>query len=275
MRVGKKIGVLLLIALGLAQGLRADERLFGYSYLAEVLPKGEGEFEQWITNLQGHDQGIFSRWQVREEFEAGLTDRLSASLYLNLNSVYESQLDLGTGLVTTTNEFEFDGISTEWKYLVLSPDTDKLGVLLYFEPRYSSTELEFEVKLVLQKNLGEDWVAALNLVGENEYQYTATSQEVVGKGQVTAGLAFRMTPKSSVGLELVNDRVWPDQWGYEAWNTWYLGPSFHYAAPKWWVTFSLLPQVHGSPETIQGDGRYLADDDAARMQTRLIMGVNF
>lgn len=266
---------LFVATLALGAKLQADERLFGYSYLAEVLPKGDAEFEQWITNLQGHEQGIFSRWQLREELEAGLTDRLSASLYLNLNSVYESQWDPATDVVTTTNELEFDGISTEWKYLVLSPDTDKLGLLLYFEPRYSSTEFELEAKVVLQKNLGENWVAAMNLIGENEYQYTANSQETVGKGSVSTGLAYRVTPKASIGLEVVNDRTWPDQWGYEAWNTWYAGATYHYAAPKWWATFTLLPQIHGNPESIAGDGRFLADEDAARVQTRLITGVNF
>ena len=267
--------LLALVSLALGASVQADERLFGHSYPAEVLPKGDLEFEQWITNLQGHEQGIFSRWKIREELEAGLSDRLSASLYVNLNSVYSSQLDLSTGAVTSTNEFEFDGISTEWKYLVLNPVTDGFGLLLYFEPRYSSTELEFEAKLVLQKDLGEDWVAVLNLAGENEYQYTANSQEVVGKGSVTGGLAYKLSPKSSVGLELVHDRVWPDQWGYEAWNTWYVGPAFHYTAPKWWITFNILPQVHGAPESIPGDGRFVSDDDAARVQTRLIVGSNF
>ena len=269
----KTLATLLLVSATLSA--RADEKLFTYSYMADVLPKGNLEFEQWITNLNGHAEGIFSRWKAREELEAGLTDRLSASLYLNLESVYESHLDLGTGLVTSTNEFAFDGISSEWKYLVLSPLTDKVGLLVYFEPRYSGPELELEAKLVLQKDLGEDWSLVLNLTGENEYKFGAGTQEVVGEGQISAGVAYKFTPKASVGLEVVNDRRWPDSWGYEAWNAWYAGPALHYAADKWWTTFTLLPQIHGNPESIVGDGRFLGDDDAARVKTRLVLGVNF
>jgi len=53
---------------------RADERLFTYSYEAEVLPKGGVEFEQWLTHRRGKQDGVFAAWDFREELEFGLTE---------------------------------------------------------------------------------------------------------------------------------------------------------------------------------------------------------
>src|SRR5882724_12258113 len=68
----------------------ADERLFTYTYQAEVLPKGALEFEQWITNRNGRASGVYSAFDLREEFEAGLTDKLTTAVYLNTKSEYQS-----------------------------------------------------------------------------------------------------------------------------------------------------------------------------------------
>jgi hypothetical protein len=247
----------------------ADERLFTYSYEAEVLPQGGLEFEQWITNASGHASGVFSRWKTREELEYGLTDKLSASLYLNFESSYESLPGSAPA-----SESSFDGVSTEWKYRLLNPDLDPLGLLLYFEPRYSGPELELEGKAVLQKNLGESWMAVLNLTLENEYGFTADAQALHGELTGSGGLACKVTPQFSVGLEGQNLRVWPD-WSSEGSSTWSLGPVLHLEQPKWWATFTVLPQVFGQPASLPGDNRFLGDDDHAKVETRLVVGLNF
>ena len=36
-----------------ASQMRADENLFGYTYTADVLPRGKWELEQWITDRIG------------------------------------------------------------------------------------------------------------------------------------------------------------------------------------------------------------------------------
>src|SRR3990167_3024714 len=85
--------VLLLVAfsaLFLPSSGFSDERYFTYSYDAEVLPKGQSEFEQWITARVGKKGGDYARWDFREEFEYGLTERLTTALYLNFTDVYSS-----------------------------------------------------------------------------------------------------------------------------------------------------------------------------------------
>src|SRR6185436_15036116 len=146
--------------------------------------------------------------------------------------------------------------STEWKYLVLSPEKDPLGLMLYIEPGYNGPELELEAKLILQKNIGESLVAALNLMVENEYAYEAASQVIEGFGEGTLGLAWKATPGYAIGLELRNHREYPDNWGWEEHSAWFIGPSLHAAKDKWWATLTVLPQIGGRPETIKGDGRF-------------------
>ena len=57
------------------------------SFASRTLPKGAAEFEQWVTlralrnDKVGQDN--FNRWELREEFEYGITDRDTISLYLN------------------------------------------------------------------------------------------------------------------------------------------------------------------------------------------------
>jgi hypothetical protein len=263
---------ILLAALVLACRLHADEHLFGYSYEADLLPKGALEFELWATNLNGQAEGVFSRWKLRQELEYGLTDTLSASLYLNFNDVYTSINDPVKG-TQSQESFGFDGLSTEWKWQVLSPYKDVLGLVLYFEPRYSGTELELEPKLILQKNLGESWVMVLNLTPETEYAYAADGQTMHAEEFLSLGVARKLGP-AALGLELLNHRLRPD-WGDETSSAWYLGPSFHFAAEKWWATLTLLPQVQGQPSTISGDPRTLGSDDFAKVETRLLAGLEF
>src|SRR5437867_5347424 len=88
----------------LLPGSRADERLFTYSYEADVLPKGGVEFEQWVTHQRDKKEGVFSRWDFREELEFGLTERLTSALYLNFRDTGER---IG-GM--EAHEFEFKGV---------------------------------------------------------------------------------------------------------------------------------------------------------------------
>jgi hypothetical protein len=252
---------------------RADERLFTYTYQAEVLPKGAMEFEQWITNRNGHANGVFSSFDLRQEFETGLTDRLTTALYFNTKSVYESVYDNVLLTDVNTEEFAFEGISNEWKYLAVSPMDHWLGVLGYAELGYNGPEFEAEGKLILEHRFSEDLIWAMNFVVENEYVYEASRQSIEGKSEFTTGLSYRLMPEFAVGLEARNHRIWPDNWGYQGFNAWFLGPSFHTVHDKWWATLTVLPQLSGQSESITGDGRELVEHE--RVETRLIFGVNF
>src|SRR5438128_9234605 len=89
----------------------ADTRRFTYTYEPETIPEGGTEFEQCVTLRRQRNKIVgqenYNRWDIREEFEYGVTDRYSVSLYLNGDS--ESFRDPGTG--NHFSKFRFDGVS--------------------------------------------------------------------------------------------------------------------------------------------------------------------
>ena len=267
-RLGRS-ALLAAAALLTATAVRADERLFTYVQEAEVLPKGGLEFEQWLTHRRDKADGVFARWDFREELEYGFTDRLSGAGYLNFKSTHSEGV---TGRADE-DSFKFEGVSTELKYQLLNPNTKPLGVLLYGEATYNGDEFELEEKLVLQKNFGEKWVTALNVTLEEEWAFTATDTEEELKLELTAGVAYKINSHWSVGLEGRNHRVYAPGFNFdnrEA-DAWFVGPNVHYAHGPWWATLTVLPQVHGSPATRNS----LELDEHEKIEVRLIAGVNF
>jgi hypothetical protein len=244
---------------------RADERMFAYSYEADVLPEGGVEFEQWITSRAGREGGDYNRWEIREELEYGITDRLTTALYLNLKETYFSPKD---ETAETTDKFEFSGVSSEWKYQLINPNTNPVGVLLYGEGTFDSDEIEAEEKLVLSSILAEDWVAAVNATLEQEWAFEHSDTEKEGKLDLSAGIAHKFSPKWSAGLELRNIREFEGfELEEEEARAWYFGPNVHYGSASWWATLAVLPQV-----PLEGD-RDLEHQE--RVNIRLLIGKIF
>jgi len=245
---------------------RADERLFTYTYEAEVLPKGGVEFEQWLTHRRGKQDGVFAAWDFREEVEFGLTEKLTSALYLNFRNTHSEDVP---GVVDQ-DKFEFKGLSSEWKYQLLNPNTKPLGVLVYAEATYDGEEFELEEKIVLQKNFGEKWVLALNATLEQEWEFEPAATERELGLELTGGLAYKLTPHWALGLEGRNVRKFPD-FDSEKSSVWFVGPAIHYGSSKWWAALTVLPQVAGRPDTRSG----LNLDEHERIEVRLIAGINF
>ena len=250
---------------------RADERLFTYVEEAEVLPKGGLEFEQWLTHRRGKANGVFAAWDFREELEYGLTDRLTVAGYLNFKSTHSEGVTDSKGVLQTDESgIEFEGVSTELKYQLLNPNTKPMGLLLYGEATYNGEEFELEEKLVLQKNFGEKWVAAFNVIIEEEWAFTPTDTEEELALELTAGIAYKLTSHWALGLEGRNVRKFPD-FDSEKSSAWFVGPAIHYGSSKWWATLTVLPQVAGRPDTRSG----LNLDEHERIEVRLIAAINF
>ena len=266
---GSRLITLVALLLTSYAAARGDERLFTYVQEAEVLPKGGLEFEQWLTHRRSKADGVFARWDFREELEYGLTDRLSVAGYLNFKSTYSE------GVTGRADEsvFEFEGISTELKYQLLNPNIKPIGVLLYGEATYNGHEFELEQKLVLQKNFGEKWVTAFNVTLEEEWAFTPTATEEELSLELTAGIAYKLNSHWSIGVEGRNHRVFAPglNFSHRVANAWFVGPNVHYARGKWWATLTVLPQVHGSPDTRNG----LELEEHEKIEVRLISGINF
>jgi hypothetical protein len=276
--------VALLLA-GVAR-VRADENLFGYTYTADVLPKCKWEAEQWITERLGKESGTFAATDFRTEIEYGFTDRLQGSLYLNYNYFYVRDAQASSGPLDDRNQFGVSGVSSEWKYQLLSPYKDSFGFTLYLEPGYGTIEpsdgshhqeFELEGKLILEKHWLEDaLVGAFNYTIEPEWEkgHGDSSFNVHLKMEGTTGLSYRIAPRWYAGLETRVQTEFEDaDLNKSQFVATFVGPVLHYGTKRWWATLTVLPQVWGWPDS-RGKGG-LTLDDHERLEVRLKMGFNF
>jgi hypothetical protein len=265
--------LLTVAVLGLAAAVAsANERRFTYTYEPEVLPAGALEFEQWITlrSGRGEDTGKahFSRWELREEFEYGVTDRYTASLYLNARA--ESYETAATGASTST--FKFRGVSLENRYLVLNPAEKPVGLTLYLEPTYSGEQAKLEEKIIFGQRHG-DWKWAVNLTHETEWELH--DAETVGEFDATFGLTRQLGKRWAIGIE---GRVHSEIAEYKDWEhlAVFVGPVVSYARDEWWAAVTVLPQVYGKNYGGDTDGHSaLVLDDHERVEIRVLFGIGF
>ena len=250
----------------------ADERFFTYSQDADVIPRGGWEFEQWVTLRKGYPGGDHQfdqyLWDFREEIEHGFTDKLSGALYLNFR---QEQIVAQEPGLADSSKFSFKGVSAELKYQLLNPNTQPVGIALYFEPTYNGNEQELEYKLIFSKNIGDKWVLAANGVFEQEWEKEDGVTEKESVLEFTLGAAYRFTPNWSVGIEGRYHSVYEGSTLNEHLGTgWFLGPNIHYGTAKWWATFTVLPQISGHPS----DG-HINTTEHQIYEARLIFGINF
>jgi len=283
------IGAVLVGALG-ASAAQADERYFGYVYSAEVMPKGQTEAEFWITDRRGKDAGHYDAQDYRLELEHGFTNRLTVSGYANFESHHIRGLE--PDFDTRSRDFGFAGASAEFKYNVLSPYKDGVGLTLYAEPGWAriskhsgskKTEYELELKAIVQKNFMDDrLVWATNFTFEPEWEreveFEPSGEREVEwekelKLELTSGLSYRVAPRWFVGGEARYASIYPD-WTEglhrEAYAV-FAGPAVHYAGKKMWATASFMPQLFGGPSPARS--REL--DEFDKREFRLIVGYNF
>jgi hypothetical protein len=281
-----------MLGLGLA-GLsaapaQADENFFGYTYGAETLPAGQTEAYLWATDRRSKDEGHYDAQDYKLELEHGLTNRLQGSVYFNFASHHIRGLEPEFHAVD--RDFGFQGISTEFKYNVLSPYKDGIGLAFYAEPGWSRIrkvegdkvkEYELELKAILQKNFLDDrLIWAANLTAEFEWEHA--KDELTGDHEwekelaieATTGLSYRVAPNWFLGVEGRYHSEYPD-WTHGLHREHYAlfaGPSLHYGGKKWWFTATYLPQIHGSPSE---PGSSLQLDEHEKRELRLKIGYNF
>lgn len=226
----------------------ANERLFTYTYDTRVLPMDVREVEVWTTLADAHD-GLGAAHRL--ELELPVTERLLTAFYVNASA------DAG-GL-------HYDGISSEWKLNLLSPDVHPVGVALYAEVGLGPDEVELEGKL-LADHQGDKLVLAGNLVVEHEWE--GDVRELILETDTAA--AWRLTRAFAVGVEgrTHTERVAGEGWEHMAL---FVGPSLAYASTGWWAAASVAPQLGAwSP----GHGWGMDDHEHSPVEARLLVGVH-
>lgn len=247
----------------------AGERKFTYVYDTELLPEGTYEFEQWITNQNGKKDGDYSRWDLRSELEYGISEKLQTAVYLNLKSErFEAVPGEEDG-----SETDFKGVSSEWVYQLVNPITNPVGLALYAEYTTDGIDQEFESKILLSKDI-EKWSYAFNAIYEMESEKEGSEREEEATLEFTAGVARRIASGWSAGIEARQKSAYPGSYDLngQEFQTVSLGPVIHYAGPKLWGTFTILPQLWGNGDGASGD-RQLVHEET--IELRLILGTTF
>lgn len=261
---------------------QASEAVFTHTYLAETLPQGAKEVEQWVTVRSKRSEGKYTLTQSRTEVEYGVTDRWTVALYANAYSVTAQNNNSiasrnnytvvgdgdevsGGGPVTAGpyvpfaeqlplpssryHKSDFESVSVESIYQVLSPYKDQIGLAAYVEATVGSKTEELELKLLLQKNLMEDQlILAANVAVELEREkWSGISVEKETKLELSGGASYRFAPGWRAGLELRNERVWEGGYGFSKskrdYSAWFAGPTIHYAGKRFFVTAGYMQQM--------------------------------
>ncbi len=265
---------------GAAPRAFADENYFGYTYGAEILPKGHWEIYQWATSRTGKAGGSYRALDLQTEIEYGFTDRLQGSFYLN---AIKHDISRVSGF-DNRDQTRFNGLQGALKYNLRSPYKGGLGVAVYLEPgykRYSAKSGErvdtffLEPKLILQKNFLDDtviWAANFSAEFEREHHLEEKEWESELELQFSTGLSYRFAPNWFVGAEALATSAF-ERMHLDALGEYgiFAGPNLHYANKQWWATLTVLPQLTGWPEN---KGRRDLEH-FEKLQVRLKVGVNF
>jgi len=254
------------LALGLGLGLLAtaaagSDRKFTYTHESAVLNPGDRELEPWTTVRVGRTGGL-TRFDERLEFEVGLLPGLQTAWYLNFSASTS-----GSG-ATFARELDFEGVSWEWKYKLLDPAADPVGLALYLELSGGPAEQEVEGKLILDKSFGP-LLVAFNAVAEHAWESGDTGVEREVELETDLAAAYAFEGGLAAGLELRTHSGFPAGEGWES-TAVFAGPALSFRSKSWWASLSALPQVMAFKPAGAPAGLDL--DHHERFNARLVFG---
>ncbi len=221
----------------------AGARHFTFIYEAPTSPPGSFEIENYATTrfANGFTDGVF-----RNELEIGITEHFQASIYLANWDYTRSHESRGA---------HYDSSSLELIYNLTNPVGDPVS--LYQEISAGRRTCESETKLIAQKNFGP-LILAYNLTLEAEWEDKGL-REHNGEIQQVFGASYEISPRISVGAEMLHEILLPSWRSAEAENNFFLGPNASYRGDRWFATITALAQTTRT-------------EDEADYQVRLIFG---
>jgi hypothetical protein len=248
----KRLAVqVLLVAIWPATAAVAGARHFGYVYEAVTSAPGSLEMENWITWSRTTNPQRVDQLDFRHEFEFGLTDKLQASVYV---------ADWFYARDPEHSGFTYSDFALELIYNLTNPVVDPVGLSVYEEIRAGDHNFELESKLIAQKNLGRcilAYNATLEAVWEGD-----DWQNPKGEFQQAVGASYEISPRVSIGAELLHEFVFPDWRDKERIRNVFVGPDVSFRHGNWFVTVTGLAQATSTP-------------DEADFQLRTIFGIGF
>ena len=215
----------------------AGARHFTFVYEAPTSPPGSVESENWATTRFSDG---FTDAQFRHEIEIGVSEHFQASVYLANWDYTRSSDNRGA---------HYQSSSLELIYNLTNPVADPIGISLYHEISAGRRLFESESKLILQKNFGP-LILAYNLVLEAEWEGEGRGERN-GELQNVLGASYELTPRVSVGVEMLHEVILPNWHNSEAENNFFLGPNASYRGDRWFATITALAQTtrtEGEPD---------------------------
>lgn len=240
---------LLLSIFLIASSAFAGVRHFTFLYEAPTAAPGSVEMENWITWKRGSDPR-FDQVDLRHEFEFGITDRFQLSVYVadwNYHSPEQSGFTLSDAAI-------------EAIYNLSNPVIDPVGLSLYQEVRAGDRLVEWESKVIAQKNYGR-WIFAYNATLEAVWEGDEIDERE-GEFSQALGASYEISPRLSVGVELLHEFVFPDWRDDENIRNVFVGPNVSYRRANWFVTTGILAQATNT-------------SDEPDFQWRTIFGIGF
>ncbi len=275
----------------------ADENLFGYVKGSETLPEHSWEGYTIVTNRQDKSVGHYDAWDTQFELEYGVTNKVTVSGAL-LGQAVDTNGIVIDGYLPEDNDtgLEFSGVEASAKYNFLSPALDDFGLSGYWELRYNTIDphsgqdkdtLSFESILIGQKyflegevvwagNAGIEATYAKrghidNLPPELEWSTDPETEIELGLG---TALTWRFMPNWFIGAEILYQTEYETEVGQERYSI-FAGPTLHYGGPRWWATFTWLPQLTGGGEKFEGQDPDYHLIEKTEQEFRLKLGYNF
>lgn len=239
-----------LVIAALPQDAQAGDRRFTYTYEVTTAPKKSVELETWVTWKAYRGEENLNKFEFRHELEIGLTDHLQLGLYLSDWSIEHQD---------GHSKAHWSNFGAEVIWNLSNPTTDFLGSALYGEVKAGDELFALEGKLLLQKNFGP-WIVAYNAIVEAEWE-GVDLEEQVGVFEQTLGISYQVTPKFSLGAEVVHEIEFED-WEEAGEHIVSVGPNASYRFGRCFATATVLFEVTG----VEGE---------PDVQSRLIFGVNF
>jgi hypothetical protein len=227
----------------------AGARHFGFLYEAPTAAPGSFELENWATWLRTTGSDRLNQFAFRHEIEIGVTDRLQASVYIADWDYQHSHNHSG---------FTYSDSALELIYNLTNPVIDPVGLSLYQEINGGDRLLEWESKLIAQKNLGP-LIIAYNSTIEAEWEGEGL-RERRGEFQQALGASYEVSPRVSIGIEFLHEFIFHDWHAGQKITNAFVGPNFAYRRGNWFFTVTALAQATDT-------------SDEADFQLRTIFGI--